>query len=259
MISILIVNYKTKNYLIELIPSIIDMIPEEKEIIIVDNDSGDNLDDLAILDSSVNIIYSKKNTGFGSGINTASKKAKGEWLFILNPDTIILDNPIPYLSKINSKIVLLGLNLVNQDDLIQAYQFGKFPTPISLMFNQSKSLWDSNPKNEVYPDWIGGGAFIIKKEVFDEIGGFDEAYFMYYEDIDLCRKIKDNNLQIMWIPNVRIWHKEGGAEHIKFKTKQRYYKSQRIYLSKFHSKLWIPLFFILHQVLLFKIYLDSKS
>lgn len=259
MISILIVNYKTKNYILKLIPSILDKIPNKKEIIIVDNNSGDDLEDIKEFDKSIKIIYSKKNNGFGSGINLGAKLTQGEWLFVINPDTLILDNPLPKLSSLDSNIAMLGLNLVNSNNQIQAYQFGEFPTPFSLIFNKSKLNWDTNPDNELFPDWIGGGAFLIRKEIFDKVGGYDDRYFMYYEDIDLCYRLKQNNFKIIWAKNLKIWHHEGGAEPLKFRTKQRYYKSQRQYIAKFHSKLWLPVFFILHQILLWKLYLNYKK
>jgi GT2 family glycosyltransferase len=249
-ISFVIVNYKTKSYLTNCIQSILKTTTGEYEIIIVDNHSGDNLDDIQDLSPEhIQIIYAQTNNGFGSGVNIGANIATGDWLCILNPDTKI-QGDIHTLSTIEQNTGIIGIALVNHQNIVQPYQYGSFPTPISILLNTAKKQWKSPPEQTIATDWVSGGSLCIRRALFQQLQGFDERFFMYYEDIDICRRAQQAGYGIQWTQNITIWHQEGGAETNRVATKARYYTAQRQYIAKWYGKVWNILLYPLHQALL---------
>ena len=252
-ISFIIVSYRSKQFLTDCIESIMGQTTGDYEIIIVENNSGEKLDRIQKLSpQKIQIIYSKKNGGFGSGVNLGARKATGDWLCMINPDTRI-QGDIHTLSTISEKVGIIGLALVNQDNQIQAYQYGDFPTPQSILQNTAKKSWKNPSEESILTDWVSGGSLCIQRRLFEELGGFDDRYFMYYEDIDLCRRAKQIGQEIEWTQQITIWHYEGGSESNIYKLKQRYYTSQRTYISKWYGRLWNLLLYPLHLGLLMRV------
>lgn len=252
-ISFLIVSYKSLKFLTDCVNSIIQNTLGEYEIVIVDNNSGENLDEIQNLSTAkIQIIYSDKNSGFGSGVNLGATKTTGDWLCIINPDTRI-QGDIHILSTIDKNTKVIGLALVNQNNKIQAYQYGDFPTPQSLIYNTAKKIWQNPTQNSISVDWVSGGSLCIETSLFRELRGFDERFFMYYEDIDLCRRVRQAGHNIEWTQQITIWHYEGGSENNIINTKKRYYKAQRQYLAKWYGIFWAILMYPLHLIQLFSI------
>ena len=251
-VSFIIVSYKSLKFLTDCVNSIIQHTSGEYEIVIVDNNSGENLDEIQNLSTEkITIIYSNKNAGFGSGVNLGATQATGDWLCIINPDTR-LQGDIHTLSTIDKNTKLIGLALVNQKNQTQAYQYGDFPTPKSLIQNTAKKSWQKPTQDVISVDWVSGGSLCIETSVFRELGGFDERFFMYYEDIDLCRRVRQAGHNIEWTQQITIWHYEGGSESNIINTKKRYYKAQRQYLAKWYGRFWAILLYPLHTGLLFR-------
>jgi GT2 family glycosyltransferase len=251
-ISFVIVSYKSLKFLEDCVNSIIQHTSGEYEIVIVDNNSGENLDKIQNLSTEkITIIYSDKNAGFGSGVNLGATKTTGDWLYVINPDTRI-QGDIHILSTIDKNTKVIGLALVNQENQIQAYQYGDFPTPKSIIQNTAKKSWHNPTQDSISVNWVSGGSLCIETSVFRELGGFDERFFMYYEDIDLCRRVRQAGYNIEWTQQITIWHYEGGSESNIINTKKRYYKSQRQYLAKWYGRIWAILLYPLHTGLLLR-------
>jgi GT2 family glycosyltransferase len=252
-ISFVIVSYKSLKFLTDCVNSITKYTSGEYEIVIVDNNSGENLDEIQNLSTNkIKIIYSQKNTGFGSGVNLGAIQATGDWLCVINPDTRI-QGDIHTLSTIDKNTKVIGLALVNQENQIQAYQYGDFPTPKSIIQNTAKKSWQNPTQDSISVDWVSGGSLCIETKLFLELGGFDERFFMYYEDIDLCRRVKQAGYNIEWTQQITIWHYEGGSESNIINTKKRYYKAQRQYLTKWYGGFWGILLYPFHLIQLFRI------
>lgn len=214
-LSVIIVNYNGVGYLKDCLNSLYEkMTPLAFEIIIIDNNSADNSCQY-IKDKypGVVLIESKINYGFGKGNNEAVKKAKGEYLLLLNNDTILLDNQKPVLDflKCDSSIGAVGINMVNAKKEYMP-PGGKFPN-IQNMF-RLKNLFDNgvefetgNFEKESYDiDWLGGSYLMMPKSVYLEVGGFDEDFFMYVEDVDLCKKIADKGYRRVFLPHFSYIH-----------------------------------------------------
>ncbi|HAP38068.1 hypothetical protein A2410_01285 [Candidatus Shapirobacteria bacterium RIFOXYC1_FULL_38_24] len=186
------------------------------EIIVIDNGSTDQTKNL--LSSYKDVIYlrNKTNLGFSKANNIAAKKASGEYLFFMNSDMELIDNSLTsmldYL-KSHPKIGLIGPKFLNPNKTPQASVFppqtpkNAFKEYFLRIKAYSKYLpFDQNPVSV----WaLSGGAILISHKFFLQIGGWDESYFMYFEDLELCRTIRNLNKLIYYYPACQIIHRHG--------------------------------------------------
>lgn len=226
-LSIIIVNYKSKKKLESCLDSILKADNQDLnyEIILVENNSGDDLNDLVKLSSDIRLLNLKKNLGMGGGNNRGIEKAKGEYVFILNPDTIIKNGAIITLLnylKSNPDAGIVGPKLLNPDGSLQysCFLFPKFYMPIlrrtflgkyfpAANDNFQMIEYDHNSIKEV--DWMLGSSLMFKKELILPGGQvwhprFDERYFMYFEDTDICRAFQSKGLRAVYNPEAVLIH-----------------------------------------------------
>lgn len=239
-LSIIIVNYNGLKYFKECFESLIRNLEDiDFEIIVIDNNSQD--ESCSYIKNNfptVKLIESKVNYGFGKGNNEAVKEAKGEYLLLINNDTIVLDPLTPVLDFIKSdkNIGVIGINMLNaKKEYIPAA--GNFPN-FKNMFRFQKLLdLGTEFKTGIFSkayyevDWLGGSFLLLSKETYTKIKGFDEDYFMYVEDVDFCKKIADIDLKRIFMPNVSYIHFVG------FNSKKNplLVKGYKIYIQKHFS------------------------
>lgn len=239
MLSIIIVNYKSEKYLEKCVSSIKEkLLDVDYEIIIVNNDK-----DLgAVPLKNINWIRTGKNMGFGTACNLGAKNARGKFICFLNPDTeIISENISELLNKLknNDNIAAIGPRLLTEDGKTQWWCAGKEFSLWRLVKNnigltESKKIWES--QKEIFADWVSGAAFFIKKEIFKKTKGFDEKFFLYFEDEDLCRRIKSLGYDILYCPEFSILHKGGRSRESFLKQKMQFFKSMLLYIRKKNRK-----------------------
>lgn len=234
MLSIIIVNYNGMKYLKGCFDSLYDKLNGiDFEIIVLDNNSADNsLDYIKQSYPDVRLIESSENLGFGQGNNAAVEKAGGKYLLLINNDTIVQDNLLPaieYLEK-DSLVGAVGIQMLDGkgDYLIAA---GNFPSPFNLI--RLKSIFRMGPEfrsgsfsKDFYDvDWLTGSFLLMPKKVYGLIGGFDKDYFMYGEDVDLCKKIADAGYRRVLLPRMRYIHFVGynkSRDHLVVKGHEMY-------------------------------------
>jgi len=255
-VSVIIVSYNVKRYVTHCIETILcsDFIGE-KEIIVVDNNSFDETSQFIRKNfPEVKLIAKHKNVGFGKAVNLAAERAKGEYLFILNPDTIIQENTIStfinYL-KTHSKVGLIGPKIINSDGTLQLTCKRSFPTlsvalpkllGLSKIFPQTKwagkyNLTYLDPNKIHSVEAISGSCMFIRKTLFHEIGGFDEQFFLFGEDLDLCYRMKQKGHEIHYVPSTQILHYKG--ESVKFApydSIDAFYNAMILFYKKHFSK-----------------------
>lgn len=233
-ISFIIVNYQSEKYLKNCLASIREKICGlEYETIVVNNDKQP-----LRLSGKIKVIDTGKNIGFGSGCNIGAGEAQGEVLCFLNPDTeIIGEDIIKLIQELEKKedIAIIGPRLINGSGKTQKWIAGKEITITSILFNNlgykhNKKIWENEKPTEC--DWVTGAAMFMRKDVFQKIGGFDESFFMYFEDVDLCKRARQAGYKILYHPDFRIKHWGGRSFFDKKKQKMHYYKSQLKYLKK---------------------------
>lgn len=280
-VSIIIVNYNTKEITLNCIESILKYTKNIKyEIILVDNASSDGSKETFQKRRDIKYIYNSNNLGFGKANNIGAQIATGSYLFLLNSDTIIIDNVISkffhYMVN-NKEIVSCGANLINSEREI-TYSHGNFPSLIeefsSIGFYKfynnyyrnhislAKKITEGNIENV---DYICGADIFIKKSIFDKLGGFDEDYFMYYEETDLFYRLKQLGYKARLLADTNIIHLEG-ASTIQLRNKpslnkfKMLYKSKILYYRKNKPSFYIPivrLFNIISLVIRYNIYKDD--
>ncbi len=218
-LSIVTVTYNSAKFIKEHLDSLIKNLPPKSEIIIVDNNSADETVSIIEKYKSVRLIKSSENVGFSKGNNKGAKAAKGEYLFFLNPDIKTLNNSVqklmdyanltdnvgivaPQLIKENGGVQASVTNLPNLKNLFLEYLFNK-----KNVFSEYAPTGNEATKVEA----VYGAAMLIKKELFLKIGGFDERYFLFYEDLDLCRKVRKLGYKVIYFPQAKFIHLVGAS------------------------------------------------
>jgi GT2 family glycosyltransferase/lipopolysaccharide/colanic/teichoic acid biosynthesis glycosyltransferase len=254
-ISVIIVNYNVKNLLENCINSVlISSRNYNTEIIIVDNNSFDGsyeyISSKFCSTKNIKIIRSKINLGFAKANNLGINQASGKYLLILNPDTLLQENTIEKCINFydsDQKIGALSCKLILPNGKLDLACRRSFPSsPIALyrlvglskLFSRSKifgkynlTFLDENSTYEV--ESICGAYMLIKKDLFDQLGGFDEDYFMYGEDLDLCYKIKKAGYKIYYYSGTSAIHYKGeSTKKSSISYVNNFYGAMRIFVEK---------------------------
>jgi len=256
-VSIIIVNYNTISCLIGAIESILSETKDiEYEVIIVDNNSSDNSKNILAEKYGSRIIYLglSENIGFGRANNEAAKIAKGVNLFLLNPDTVLLNNAVKILSDFlnsNAEVGACGGNLFNenmQPALSFTVMLPSLPQTIDETFGYpvtrikvGKSRNFNYTNKPLKAACVIGADMMIRKELFDELGGFDGDFFMYHEEMELCFRINKAGYKIYSIPDALIQHLEGKSISNDKERIKRKFHARALYLSKTQKKAAIPI------------------
>lgn len=240
-LSIIIVSFRSANHLERCVSSIYEKIGDSFpwEIILVNNDADQDVKTFQIDFSRIRVLDHKKNIGFGSGMNLGAKLAKGEFLFFLNPDTEILTENITsaLLELSDGDAGIVGGGIVDKKNQNQKWSAGKELSVYDLIRNnlglsRSRHAWLDPGKIEC--DWVAGTAMLVKKELFEELGGFDERFFMYFEDMDLCRRTRHSGKKVIFFPDFKVFHGNGKSYTDKKLQKKHYFDSMEKYFQKNH-------------------------
>lgn len=246
-VSIIIVNYNTENFVINAIKSIYDKVNDiEYEIIIVDNQSPNGTEKLnTVIGGHTRLITLKENIGFGGANNEGIKESMGRNIFLLNPDTRLINNAVKILSDYidsHTNVGVCGGNLYDENnEPIHSYM--PMLPGIRWEINQllSWKLWknrfyDRNfmfnyGKTPISVGYITGADMMIRREVIDKVGDFDKDFFMYYEETELTWRIKKAGYKVMNIPQAQIIHLEGKSQ-TSINREKAIFKSRNIYYQK---------------------------
>jgi GT2 family glycosyltransferase len=263
MISFIIVNYRQQQYLNKCVESIYSKVFSYPfEVIIVNNSPEEGIRNLSSY-NNIKIIQSRNN-GFSAGCNLGARNAEGDYLMFLNPDTVItVDFFRNLVDKYKeSNLGAVGVKLYYENNTFQI-SFGNFPTIGNERINKKLELafrtgntkiiedTENNFRDTTAVDWVSGTSLFIRKNIFDEINGFDERYFMYYEDIDLCKRLFLKGFKTYFFPHSKIIHYKGENANPEFKSITYYYskKSQLIFYCKHNKK---------YEIFLLRTYLGIK-
>lgn len=236
-LSIIIVNYNTSKLTLGCIESVKKSIKNlDYEIIVVNN--SDKPEQSKILHQNqpndIKIIDSK-NRGFGTANNSGAKAAKGEYLLLLNSDIKVSDNSIFLMLKFLTKhqeIAALSPLLYQEDGkTLQKHFFGSFPTFLSLTFRRWQGRNADLQKDFFNSQMVSAAAMMIEKKKYDKVCGFDQNFFMYCEDDDLCRRLTQADHKNAVLTKAKMIHLEGRSASNKKRLKM-YYKSQSYYWQK---------------------------
>lgn len=237
-LSIVIVSYNSEKELKDCLKSIFESGGKNFEVIVIDNNSQDS--SVAVIKSfKVSIlIENDKNLGFARAVNQGLKVAKGKYLLLLNPDTKATRGAVVTLlncAKSQTGFAAIGPKLVNLDGTTQSSCFN-FPS----IKNAILEFWFGNKEKfgKYYPKFqklteveaVVGAAMLIPKMVLSRVGFFDERFFMYFEDLDWCRRANKMGLKIYYYPKAEFLHVHGASgKEIPQKTYKWLVESSKIY------------------------------
>lgn len=225
LVSVVIIHWNTPKSLKKLLTSL--KLDKELQITVVDNNSDKSVSWITKDFSQANLIQNKKNLGFAAACNQGSHDSKGEWLVFLNPDVLISNKEIFNLIGQAKEKKLDAFSLITQEDY-------RKPLPSGLSL-----LTEFTPLKYVLPlslfpkKTLVGGLLFIKKTVLEKVGGWDERFFLWFEDSDLTKRLYDKDYQVGWIKS-DIKHVGGESFQLLNEKKKRiiFFSSMEIYAKK---------------------------
>ncbi len=260
-ISVIIVTYNSEKSIRNCLSSVFSN-QLETEVIVVDNNSNDKTVEVVKQSPKVKLIQNSENLGFGKANNIAVKIASGDFLFFLNPDCVLENNTIKnlvsYLDS-NSNVAVVGPKLLNSDNSVQT-EITRFPNLLSESFTLLRLHRVGFLKNFVYPkldyektqevEHLMGAALLIRREIFEEVGGFDEKFFLWFEETDLLKRIKDLGYKIIYYTEARVNHLIGqSTKQLNFIHKQTIWNKSLLHYFKKHQN-WVTILVLLPFVVL---------
>lgn len=273
-LAIIIVNYKGWQALEECLSSLEAIVSEEVliEVIIVDNCSNDgNFEVFKKKFHQFTFILNSGNNGFANGCNVGAAKASADYLLFLNPDTKVekqnLESFFKAYKEHQNEIAILSCLQIDengkrykQHNLLPKFltYFGLPRAFYKVVFKNKIATSFQENSNFFYPEWITGAVVLISKNWFDKVSGWNEDFWMYMEDVDLCKRVADANGKIAVYKQATIFHKHGGASRINIKTKAltktEVIISKHVYIRNNFSKITG---FFLHIRLIFGVILEK--
>lgn len=254
-LSVVIVNYNVKQFLSTLIDSLYKSSNGiESEIIIVDNNSNDgSVEEIADKFPDVKIIANKENLGFGKANNQGMALAKGKYILLINPDTMVREDTLSKMIKFlegHPDAGMVGCKVLNPDGTLQLACRRGFPGPwtsftkvagLSKIFPKSKIFSRYNltylDENEThYVDAISGAFMFFKREVYEATEGFDPMFFMYGEDLDLCYRTQQAGYKVYYFPYTEIIHYKGeSTKRSNLDETRVFYEAMHLFVKKHFS------------------------
>lgn len=254
-LSIIIVSWNVQRDLRLCLESLRNNPEVEREIIVVDNASSDGTLDMLREFPEVHLIANPDNRGFAAANNQALAVARGEWLFLLNPDTIVPQGALKTLmdfAQAHPEAGAVGPRLLNTDGSLQ-YSCRRFPTVRAALYRHTifgrlfpraraaqeylMAECDHTSVQEV--DWISGAAMLINRRAYDQIGGLDEGFYWGSEDVDYCFRLHHTGWKVFYTPEPAITHAIGrSTDRVIIPTIIRTHRSmQRLYTKYFTRNL----------------------
>ncbi len=236
-VTVSIVNFNTHALLQDCIARLERHLPQITQIIIINHST----EPLSVTSSAPLAIRTQPNRGFGAGHNygfrelygTATPQRDAIHLF-LNPDIRITDDLIPLLHHFrNSSVGAVGAQLVDAADKPDPYAAGLQPTLYRTLLNKLRPPQLPTTPRPLH--WVSGAALFVRARDFYAIGGFDEDYFLYFEDVDLCTRLTQYGKKIIFDPSVTICHDSGQSFADHHTQKRHYDTGQERYFTKHHS------------------------
>jgi hypothetical protein len=224
-ISVIIVNYRTEGLLKQCLRGIALAQPKDLtlETIVVDNASDDGSAAMVRANfPDVRLIVAETNRGYAAGVNLGTEVARGDVFFIMNPDLAlfpgVLETSVQFLRE-HPGVGMVGPRLLNPDGTVQLSTrrfpspmtpllsrtpLGKLPPFVRLLRRYLMVDWDHRSARPV--DWVLGAAMVVRASAADSIGPLDEQFFLYFEDVDWCRRFWQKGWSVVYLPTVELVH-----------------------------------------------------
>ena len=253
-VTVIVVSYNVRDLLRRCLRSLTDAAPDSRlDVIVVDNGSKDGTVDFVRREfPSVRLISNQANRGFTAANNQALAVSSGAYVLYLNPDAELrhgaLSTMVAYLEA-NPRVGVVGPRLSYPDGRTQPSR-RRFPTPITAMVESTmvQRWWPDSPILARYyvadrcsddvqdVDWLTGACLLARRQAVEEVRGFDERFFMYSEELDLCHGIRDHDWRIVYLPSAQVIHHEGrSSEQNLARRAQNFNESKCQYFEKHYG------------------------
>jgi O-antigen biosynthesis protein len=253
LISVVIVSYRVPTYLHQTLRSLAEAeLYDRCEVVIVDNASGDESRELIARDfPAVVWVQLKENIGFGRACNVGVQASRGQYVLLLNPDMLVSKDSLricqEYLEA-HPDVGIVGPKMLRPDGSFQPHCRRSFPTPanafyymsgLSRLFPRSARFGAYNfthmsPDVSMAVDAVSGSFMLLRRGLFQEVHGFDESFFMYAEDLDLCARVKAKGLKVWYLPTTQVIHFKGkSSSRHPIRTRVAFYETMIMFSRKY--------------------------
>ncbi|MDE3058340.1 MAG: glycosyltransferase [Bacteroidota bacterium] len=253
-ISVITVNYNVKDFLHSALVSIFKALKGMRgEVFVVDNASDDGSSEMVHQSfPRVHLIENFTNVGFAKANNQALARARGKYLLLINPDTVVQEGTFRTLIKFfqdNPDVGMAGCKILNPDGTLQLACRRGFPTPwtaltkvlgLGTLFPSSRlfakyNLTYLNPDESYEVDAVSGSFMMVRRDVYEQIGGLDETFFMYGEDLDWCYRVQRAGWKVFYVSDTQIIHYKGESTRRSDIDELRlFYQAMRLFVRKHH-------------------------
>lgn len=258
-LGVVIVNYNTLALTVNCVASLLThRIAAAHDIVVVDNASpdGSGAELAQALPEGVQVVLSDRNGGFGAGVNLGIEALGTDLVLVLNPDTYFKRNDVAVIQGLfdeRPRLGVAGLRLVNPDGSLQ-YSARRFYSLPDILARRTllgrwgpmqhrvdshllKRRWGSEPFEA---DWVMGTGFVVRRSAFAQLGGMDEGYFLYFEEVDLCARMWVSGWQVLAVPQVELVHEHQrhSAQGIWSKSGKTHLQSMMRFFNKFGVPWW---------------------
>ncbi len=258
-LSVVIVNYLAYDPLANCLESLAPFIAPANVVVVDHQTQPQSLERLATRFPAVRFIPIAGNPGFAAGVNRGVRETTGEYVLLLNPDCIVASDPRPLASWMSAhpKAAVCGAIVREADGSIQA-SARRFPGITTGLAGRTSSLtrvWPDNPwttrnlvrdlpGEPIEVDWVSGACMMVRRDAFAAIGGMDEQFFLYWEDADLCRRLKRAGWLTYYNPAVSVTHLTGrSSQHAREASLVAFHQSAYRYYRKHGNPLLAPVAF----------------
>ncbi len=261
-LSVIVVSWNVRDLLRRCLQSILAAVdgsapPRTLEILVVDNASADGSAAMVQAEfPTVRLIANDRNRGFTAANNQGLAASQGRYLLLLNPDAELLDGALAEMvgcMEAHPEAGVLGPQLLYPDGSVQSSR-RRFPTVATALVESTviQEWWRDNrvlrryymldpppPPGEPQPvDWLVGACLLVRRAAYEQVGGLDEGFFMYSEELDWCRRIKGAGWQVLYLPTARVIHHEGKSSEQVVPARHIHFQSSKVrYFRKHHGRL----------------------
>lgn len=260
-VSIIVVNYNTTALVCDALESLYRCTREiEYEVIVVDNASRDSLQAIYDRFPIVQVLVLNENVGFGRANNEGIKLAQGRNIFLLNPDTVLLNNAVKILSDYldtHPQVGVCGGNLYSKD-MLPAMSYEKRLPSLSVLCLETLHLYAPHKNYFNYGElpievgYITGADMMIRHEILKRVGGFDADFFMYAEEVELSYRIKKAGYSSMSVPQAKIVHLEGKSFEFSEKRMRMQFNGRKLYFQKRYGYFGAWFFSFMKRILIYQ-------
>ena len=261
-LSVIVVSWNVRDLLRRCLQSILAAVdgsapPRTLEILVVDNASADGSAAMVQAEfPTVRLIANDRNRGFTAANNQGLAASQGRYLLLLNPDAELMDSALAEMvgcMETHPEAGVLGPQLLYPDGSVQSSR-RRFPTLATALVESTvvQEWWRDNrvlrrcymldtppaPGEPQPVDWLVGACLLVRRAAYEQVGGLDEGFFMYSEELDWCRRIKGAGWQVLYLPTARVIHHEGKSSEQVVPARHIHFQSSKVrYFRKHHGRL----------------------